>query len=152
MKTSTLTLAILCSATSAVWAVSNPFDTPTIRQSDLAVPAHHAGSNLPAIYPDEFRSIDGSANNPIDSTRGAANTPLLRQTTVDYGDGSGSPAGANQRSGREISNLVFTQEHSVPCAVNVSDYIWQWGHPLGRGASRKSVSVPIFSIGILSAF
>jgi peroxidase len=81
----------------------------------------------PAVFPYEFRSIDGSGNNQIDSTWGAANTPLLRTTTNGYADGSGEPGGGDQRSAREISNLVVAQDHLVPNAQRVSDFLWQWG-------------------------
>ena len=81
----------------------------------------------PAAFPYEFRSIDGTGNNPIDSTRGAANTPLLRTTTNGYADGSGTPGGVGQRSARDISNLVVAQDHLIPNSRNVSDFIWQWG-------------------------
>ncbi len=84
-------------------------------------------SSSPAVFPYEFRSVDGSGNNPIDPTRGATNIPLLRFTTIAYGDGHGSPAGANEPGAREISNVIFAQNHLVPCATPVSDYIWQWG-------------------------
>src|SRR5690242_4849063 len=44
-----------------------------------------------AIYPDEFRTIDGSGNAPGDL--GTAGTVDLRNVTVGYGDGMGTPAG-----------------------------------------------------------
>ena len=115
-----------CASAGSVFAAS-PFDVPRVRQSDLTRPTSTARVESAAVFPYEFRSIDGSGNNPIDPTRGATNIPLLRFTTIDYGDGHGSPAGANQPGARELSNFVFAQEHHVPCAKNVSDYIWQWG-------------------------
>ena len=116
----------LCASASAVYARS-PFDVPLVRPADLKPPSQTGTSSTTALFPNEFRSIDGSGNNPIDPTRGATNTPLLRLTTIAYGDGVGSPAGEGEPSAREISDDVFAQDHLVPCATNVSDYIWQWG-------------------------
>src|SRR5439155_21239181 len=58
-----------------------------------------------AIFPLEFRTIDGTNNNLSNPTLGSANTPFLRTTTIAYGDGTGTPAGADQMGAREISNL-----------------------------------------------
>jgi len=63
----------------------------------------------PAIFPLEFRTIDGTNNNLSDPTLGSANTPFLRTTTNAYGDGLDTPAGAGQRGTRDISNLVDAQ-------------------------------------------
>ncbi|MGC2626744.1 MAG: peroxidase family protein [Candidatus Udaeobacter sp.] len=115
-----LTLAL---TVSPLWA--SPFE---VSVQHVAPPRSPASPNSgSAVFPDEFRSIDGSGNNPIDSTRGAANTPLIRNTTNAYADGSGLPAGGDQRSAREISNLVVAQDHLIPNAVNASDFLWQWG-------------------------
>ncbi len=122
-----------------------------MRQSALTHQNHPTPSSAPAIFPREFRTIDGSNNNPIEPLRGAANTPLLRTTQIAYGDGHGTPAGAGERSAREISNLVVAQTQSIPNAVNVADYLWQWGqfldHDLGLTPSidpveRFDIQVP----------
>lgn len=73
-----------------------------------------AGSTGPAVFPHEFRSIDGSGNNPIDPTFGATNTPLLRETSIGYADGVGTPGGANEPSAREISNGFLRRITSFP--------------------------------------
>src|ERR1044072_474447 len=59
-----------------------------------------------AIFPLEFRTIDGTNNNLTNPTLGSANTPFLRTTTNAYGDGRDTPAGAGQKGTREISNMV----------------------------------------------
>ena len=116
-------LLTLTLTASPLWAA--PFEVSVQHVTPPRSPASpNSGS---AVFPAEFRSIDGSGNNPIDSTRGAANTPLIRTTTNAYADGSGLPAGADQRGAREISNLVVAQDHLIPNAVNVSDFLWQWG-------------------------
>jgi peroxidase len=97
----------------------------------------------PAVFPYEFRSIDGYGNNPIDPTRGEANTTLLRMTPIAYADGHGTPAGVDQKSAREISNLVAAQNNPVPNARNVTDFLWQWGqfvdHDIGLTPSIDPV-------------
>ena len=125
MKTKTvITLLALVLTGGAGWA--NPFE---IRMHQVVSPAkNEAMSNAsPAVFPFEFRSIDGSGNNPIDSTRGAANTSLLRTTTNAYVDGSGEPPGGDQRGARDISNLVVAQDQLIPNAQRVTDFLWQWG-------------------------
>ena len=117
-----LAFALPCGRLSA-----GPFE-PSMQR--VAPPLKNSAGPLnggPANFPYEFRSIDGTGNNPIDSTRGAANTPLLRTTTNGYADGSGAPGGVGQRSAREISNLVVAQDALIPNSRNVSDFIWQWG-------------------------
>lgn len=117
---------IFCATVPASYAAS-PLDVPQVGPVNYPRAALAAPSSAPAVYPNEFRSIDGSGNNPIDPLRGAAAVPLVRSGTMDYGDGVGTPAGANQRSAREISNLVVAQEHDVFSAANMSDYLWQKG-------------------------
>ena len=96
----------------------------------------------PALYPNEFRSIDGTGNNPINPHLGIANTPFLRLTTVAYGDGVGSPAGADRLSPREISNLVSAQADLIPNSVSVSSFLWQWGQFVDHDVSLNRVSDP----------
>lgn len=139
-------------AASTVYAGSL-FDVPAQAPTNLLKPGQHtAATNGPAHYPNEFRSIDGSGNNPIDGTRGAANIRLLRNTTIAYADGVGSPAAPDAPSAREISNDVFAQDHDVPCATNVSDYLWQWGQfidhdmdltPTTNPPERFDIKVPL---------
>ncbi len=131
----------LCGAVSAVYAGS-PFDIP-MAPSDVA-PHQHTTALLsgPAIFPYEFRSIDGTGNNPIDPLRGSAGVALLRHTTIGYGDGSGTPAGADQRSTREISNLVCAQTESLPNPEETSDYLWQWGQFIDHGIDLTPAMSP----------
>lgn len=114
-------------AAHAAVASDDSFAHSRMRQSELTQPNHPPASSAPAIFPREFRSIDGSNNNPIDPSRGAANTPLLRTTKLAYGDGKSTPAGAGEKSAREISNLVVAQSQSILNSRNVTDFIWQWG-------------------------
>ncbi|MGI8889418.1 MAG: peroxidase family protein [Chthoniobacterales bacterium] len=77
-----------------------------------------------AIYPTEFRTIDGAGNNP--TNLGTAGTTVLRYTN-GYGDGSSTPAGASRRGARDISNLVNAQAEVFPNSANISSFVWQWG-------------------------
>ena len=74
-----------------------------------------------------FRSIDGSGNNPNDSTLGAAHTSLIRMLPSAYSDGVETLAGENRPSARAISQVVNAQDHSIPNTVGASDFLWQWG-------------------------
>ena len=96
-------------------------------------PAHEAAAVpkpfmvlAPAIYPNEFRTIDGSGNAPGDL--GKAGTVDLRNVTIGYGDGKGTPAGADRLGAREVSNIVCVQDDLILNRVNVSSFVWNWGN------------------------
>ncbi|HEY2801053.1 MAG TPA: peroxidase family protein [Chthoniobacterales bacterium] len=136
-------VTLLCCLSAPAAFAANPFDLPQPRQTASHVHhSEHATSGGAAVYPYEFRSIDGYGNNSIDPLRGSANTPLLRHTTVDYGDGSGSPAGANQLSARLISNLVVAQDHSIPNATRISDFVWDWGQFVDHDIDLTPTATP----------
>ncbi|MCB1057797.1 MAG: hypothetical protein KDD11_20035, partial [Acidobacteria bacterium] len=80
-----------------------------------------------AVFPEEFRSIDGTGNNAENPTWGSTGIPFLRLTTASYGDGASSLAGRNLASARAVSNAVVAQTASTPNALGVSDFVWQWG-------------------------
>jgi hypothetical protein len=122
--------------------VSNAFHT-----SAPNPPAHQAARlhgplldrNI-AIYPNEFRSIDGSKNAFGDL--GVAGGIDLRLTTVGYGDGSGTPAGADRLSAREISNIVAAQADSILNSVPVSSFVWNWGNIVDHDMVLTRVANP----------
>src|SRR5205809_3273561 len=93
-----------------------------------------------AIFPLEFRTIDGTNNNLSNPTLGSANTPFLRTTTNAYGDGLDTPAGANQKGAREITNLVNAQTASVPVATTA--YWWAWGQFIDHDMTLTPIAVP----------
>ncbi|MGI8891565.1 MAG: peroxidase family protein [Chthoniobacterales bacterium] len=78
-----------------------------------------------AVYPIEFRRIDGKGNNASDL--GQAGAPVLRKTPNGYGDGIGTMAGANRKGPREISNIVNAQSEPFPNSSNITSFVWQWG-------------------------
>src|SRR5437867_7452320 len=102
----------------------------------------------PAIFPLEFRTIDGTNNNLSNLTLGSANTPFLRTTTNAYGDGLNTPAGADQRFTRDISNLVDTQTASVPIALPESSFWWGWGQFIDHDMMITPIAVPTETFNI----
>ncbi len=143
------TVCLLFCASVSVASATSPLDAPPVRQSALNQPHQTIAKGNAAFFPNEFRSFDGSGNNPIDPARGATNTPLLRQTTVAYADGVGAPAAPNEPSARAISDEIFAQDHLVPCAANVSDYIWQWGQFIDHDIDLTPTISPIEPFNIL---
>lgn len=75
----------------------------------------------------ELQSFDGSGNNLLLPTLGAAGTPLLRRVPSDYGDGVASLAGAERPGARAVSNGVNTQLTARLNDVHATDFLWQWG-------------------------
>jgi peroxidase len=95
-----------------------------------------------AIYPNEFRTFDGLNNNADNRLFGAADTPLLRQTTVAYADGIGSPSGADRKSARAISNAVLAQSGLILNSENITSFVWQWGQFIDHDIGLSRVSNP----------
>ena len=128
----------------------------SISAKDLA-PLHQpqpqtATGGGPAHFPFEFRTIDGSGNNGAHPDWGSAGIPLLRTTTIDYGNGTDSPAGQERASAREISNICVAQSASIPNSAGASDFLWQWGQfvdhdidlePTADPAEPFDVDVPL---------
>jgi Animal haem peroxidase len=104
------------------------------------IPPQLPGS--PAIFPLEFRTIDGTNNNLNDLTLGSANTPFLRTTTNAYGDGHSTPAGADQMGARDISNRVDAQTTPVLIAQPESSYWWGWGQFIDHDLVITPIAVP----------
>ncbi|MCA9027385.1 MAG: peroxidase [Planctomycetaceae bacterium] len=107
----------------------------------------------------EVRSFDGSGNNVVNDNWGAANTQLLRLTTVEYGPG---PA-ANDQYGnivfpamavrvdsngdtinpRTVSNLIFNQDESVLNDRGLTSFVFQWGQFLDHDMDLTEDFVPV---------
>ena len=94
----------------------------------------------PAIYPLEFRSIDGRNNATKDL--GQSGTVELRNTTVGYADGSGEPAGPDRFSARWISSTVCAQSASILNSNNLSNFFWAWGNFVDHDMSLLKVASP----------
>ena len=102
--------------------------------------------------PFEFRTIDGTGNNPIDPLRGSAGINLLREAPSDYGDGISTPSGGDRPSARAISNAVMAQEESIPSAAGTSDFFWAWGqfldHDIDLTGHAEPGSEETFAIAV----
>jgi peroxidase len=96
-----------------------------------------------AQFPDEFRMIDGTANNLAHPHWGRAGIELLRMTTLDYADGVDAPAGPQRRSARDISNGVAAQPHAVFNPLDASGFVWQWGQFLDHDLDHTGVADPV---------
>jgi len=75
----------------------------------------------------ENRTISGFGNNIENKNWGAANSPILRVSEVNYADGMMLENDAELPSPRVISNELFTQTEQVPDKYNLSDYVWVFG-------------------------
>lgn len=104
-----------------------------------------------AVFPGEFRTVDGTGNNAENPTWGSVGIPYLRLTSVSYEDGISSLAGSGLPSAREVSNAVVAQDASKPNAQGASDFVWQWGQfvdhdidltPEASPAESADIAVP----------
>ena len=95
-----------------------------------------------ARYPDEVRSIDGTANNLVNPLWGSAGVEFLRLTTVGYADESSEPSGDARPNAREISNACAAYDGDAPNTVNASDFLWLWGQFLDHDVAETSVADP----------
>ena len=75
----------------------------------------------------DIRSIDRSGNNLNNPLIGATFTELLRYVFPDYEDGISEISEEGRPSPRLVSNIVCSQDESIPNTLNTSDFIWQWG-------------------------
>ena len=101
----------------------------------------------------EFRSFDGTGNNETNDDWGAANTQLVRLTTVEYGDGNAGdfPAlaerfhadGVTTINPREVSNILFAQDTSVLNDRGLTSFVFQWGQFLDHDMDLTEDPVPV---------
>ncbi len=97
----------------------------------------------PARFPQEFRTITGVGNNPMNPTAGAAGTPFIRYTERAYEDGVSAPAGADRPSARAVSNVIHAQLEPTPSEDGLSDLVWQWGQFLDHDFTETPVASPV---------
>ncbi len=124
--------------------------TPLFPRFGLALTTFTAlglNTSFPAIA-GEFRSIDGTGNNPSNSTLGVAGTELIRLFDSAYQDDISEPRGggfmtpATLPNARDISNAIANQTTSVPNYLNASDWIWQWGQFIDHDLDLNEDSDP----------
>ena len=96
-----------------------------------------------------YRTTDGSQNNPDNPNWGAAGDHLRTFTGVGYANFIDDPAGPDRPNPREISNRIFAQDGLLNDPMNLSDFCWVWGqfidHDIGltpEGSEDASISVP----------
>jgi len=75
----------------------------------------------------EYRTIDGSNNNPVNSLWGATDAQMQRWDSACYGDSISSPGGANRPNPRVISNALFDQNLISIDPMGLSDFCWVFG-------------------------
>ncbi len=80
-----------------------------------------------ASYGQENRTIDGYGNNLLNREWGAAHSPTLRVSTVNYVDDMGQINDDNLPEPRVISNMLFDQRESILDDYNLSDFVWVFG-------------------------
>lgn len=100
----------------------------------------------------EFRSIDGTGNNPGHPEWGSAGQTLRRLMPADYSDGVSEPWSElhGLPSAREVSNALATQAQSIPDLGGASGFLWQWGqfvdHDIdltGGAAPAEAFPIPV---------
>lgn len=92
--------------------------------------------------PAEYRAIDGTGNNTVETAWGAAEIVFERLVTPAYADGVDAPARTNLASPRAISNAVAAQTESIPNDRGATDYLWQWGQFLDHDIDETPASDP----------
>jgi hypothetical protein len=95
-----------------------------------------AAQTVPSQQPkDEFRSIDGSGNNPLQPTWGQAGHSFPRRLAAAYSDGVGAPAGEDRPNPRTVSENVLAERGREQDAAGRSDMVWSWGQFLDHDLS-----------------
>ncbi len=102
-----------------------------------------------AVFPLEFRSIDGSKNHRSPRAWGRAGETFARRVRAAYADGMGQPSGTQRPSPRRISNLICGQAESTPNAHGASSYLWAWGQFLDHDITETPTADPAEPFDIL---
>lgn len=99
---------------------------------------------------DNYRTYDGSFNNPVETSWGAAGTNLIRLLPPVYADSISAPAAPERTNPREISNTLFAQEDPINDPLNLSDFCWVFAqfldHDIGLtpdGPEPAFIKVPV---------
>lgn len=89
----------------------------------------------------EARSITGWRNNLLRPELGMAETPLLRQSAVDFDFAMTGTMSGELPDARTISNTVHRQVEHVPNSARASDMLWQWGQFLDHDISLTPATI-----------
>ena len=79
------------------------------------------------VFGQEYRTYDGTYNNPYHPEWGSVDVQLLRLFPADYADGVSEPGGQNRPDARVISNALFAQDSDIWDILEQSDYCWVYG-------------------------
>jgi peroxidase len=98
----------------------------------------------------ENRTVDGTGNNVNNPFWGMVGQRFGRMdSTVHYGNGYSTPAGADRPGARDISNMVGAQSVSKRDARGLSDFVWQWGQFLDHDISLTPINyLDVFNIPV----
>lgn len=103
----------------------------------------------PAIFPNEFRTIDGINNNLANPLWGASSTDMMRMMGSAYPLASGEvPARMDGPSPRAVSNTVNASQGDIPNSANASDFLWQWGQFLDHDIDETPIGSPPIAMDI----
>ena len=100
----------------------------------------------------DFRSLDGTGNNLSHHDWGAANSALLRLTSVEYGVGNEgefpamvprTDAAGNTINPRTISNHLFAQDASLLNDRGLTSFTFQWGQFLDHDMDLTEDFAPV---------
>ncbi len=80
-----------------------------------------------ATYSQEYRTLDGTNNNPIHPEWGSAFSEKPRLTSIGYSDGISTPGGLTRPNPRAISNALFAQDGPLFDPLGLSDFCWVFG-------------------------
>lgn len=98
---------------------------------------------------DEFRTLDGSGNNPLQPSWGQAGQSFPRRLPAAYADGVSAPAGADRANPRAVSENVLAQRGRDQDSAGRSNMVWAWGQFLDHDLSfTPSGPVPDLSIPV----
>ena len=84
-------------------------------------------SSCGSVDNEPYRTIDGSGNNLKNPQMNQVGVQLIRLAPPAYTDGISSFAGAARPNPRSISNIVNTQDESIPNSDSATNFVWLWG-------------------------
>jgi peroxidase len=99
-------------------------------------------------WPGEYRTVDGSNNNPGHADWGQAHTPLYRMMGCAYEDSLQAPPSAGLPSPRQVSNLVCDPPAVIYNVAGASAFLWQWGQFLDHDIDLTPQQTPTESFDI----
>ena len=96
----------------------------------------------------QYRTIDGTGNNPTNTTWGSVGMKVKRHGDAAYADGIG--AMIDRGNPRQLSNMLGTQTKTANAnARQLSSMFWQWGQfvdhdfaLIGEGTESAPIAVP----------